>query len=571
MEIKYTDRTQLKEYFRKNKIPKETDFSEFIDASLNQREDGLVKMPGDPLSIEAVGEKTSVQRLMNFYRKLSDPAPTWSVNLNDQNAGGSLLPGLSIISQGKGRLFIDEASGRVGLATSEPQKQLHIENGELRVRASHNNLTSDLATFYAKDLTQGIGIGNNRIEAVGANPDQDIIIIPKGTGLIRLNNSVYFGEGIKQMIHLWKKNYGIGVQGGTLYNRSDKNFSWFIGGTHADGELDPGTGGRAAMVLKDGLLGIGADPQKKLHVENGELRVRAGHNTETADIGAFCSQDLTQGIGIGRNRIEAIGNNPNQDIFLVPKGSGGMIRLSGNVSATNSISFCMQMRQMINLWDSTYGLGIQGSTLYQRSAVNFSWHIGGTHADGELDPGPGGRAAMVLKNGLLGIGTQGPQRKLHVESGELRVRSSHDLPTADIGTFYANNLTQGIGIGFNSIEAIGSNPNQDIRINPKGNGVIWVGGRTPLTFTRYVLNQGTVDFNTTVNASEYTAAIVGFIAAGGDIDEGEADNRDVMRVRVYIKNNVWWVNASFKTQFVRERWTIDVMFAANALCSRQGY
>ncbi|NES86293.1 MAG: hypothetical protein F6K10_35740, partial [Moorea sp. SIO2B7] len=80
-------------------------------------------------------------------------------------------------------------NGNVGIAIDTPEKKLHVELGELRVRASHNQITADIGAFYAQNLTQGIGIGYNRIEAIGSNASQDIVIRPKGTGQVILDNS----------------------------------------------------------------------------------------------------------------------------------------------------------------------------------------------------------------------------------------------------------------------------------------------------------------------------------------------------------------------------------------------
>ena len=38
-----TSRTTLKTYFKKNAIPKESDFAELIDAAINQGDDGIAK------------------------------------------------------------------------------------------------------------------------------------------------------------------------------------------------------------------------------------------------------------------------------------------------------------------------------------------------------------------------------------------------------------------------------------------------------------------------------------------------------------------------------------------------
>jgi hypothetical protein len=77
------------------------------------------------------------------------------------------------------------------------------------------------------------------------------------TGNLTLANpaSVSFGNTTRQMLNLWGAAYGIGVQAGTLYFRSDGsfvdsgNFAWYRGGTHADAQFDPGQNGAALMTL----------------------------------------------------------------------------------------------------------------------------------------------------------------------------------------------------------------------------------------------------------------------------------------------------------------------------------
>ncbi len=59
---------------------------------------------------------------------------------------------------------------------------LTINPGLLKVQANHNDTTPNIAAFFAQNLTQGIGIGYNRIAAVGNNADQDILLVPKGNG-----------------------------------------------------------------------------------------------------------------------------------------------------------------------------------------------------------------------------------------------------------------------------------------------------------------------------------------------------------------------------------------------------
>lgn len=84
----------------------------------------------------------------------------------------------------------------------------------------------------------------------------------------------------------------------------------------------------------------------------------------------------------------------------------GASTLTGNVSigGAASESFGSQTRQMLNLWGTNYGIGVQNSTLYFRSASNFSWFVGGSHSNTAFDPGPGGVEAMRLTaNGALSV------------------------------------------------------------------------------------------------------------------------------------------------------------------------
>jgi hypothetical protein len=51
---------------------------------------------------------------------------------------------------------------------------------------------------------------------------------------------------------------------------------------------------------------------------------------------------------------------------------------------------------MLNLFSTTYALGVQTNTLYFRSARRFSWFRAGVHNNTENTPGTGGSVAMTL-------------------------------------------------------------------------------------------------------------------------------------------------------------------------------
>ena len=432
-----------------------------------------------------LGKQVTVA-LQDYKGSLVDLVIAYNEETSDPQAGG-----------GEATRFYERPY--VGPRDKAPNKAADaIVLAQLRIDAN-GTVTVDITARIAS----GLRLPDGRIQDHNAWPalrvDNGAVALTGDlsvTGHLRLGpaSTLAFANQTRQMINLWGLEYGIGIQNNTQYSRTYKNFAWYKGGSHHDDELNPG-GGAVQLVVNDGNVGIGiTPPTKRLHVEAGELRVRASHNNTTADIGAFLAQNLSQGIGIGYNRLEAIGSNANQDILIVPKGTGGVSMggalsvagtlsvtgastLTGNVGigASSALSFGNQTRQMINLWSTGYGIGVQNSTQYYRSDKNFAWYKGGSHHDVELNPG-GGAVQLVINDGNVGIGITPPTKRLHVEAGELRVRASHNNATADIGAFLAQNLSQGIGIGYNRLEAIGSNTSQDIVIIPKGSGKVQIAG-----------------------------------------------------------------------------------------------
>ncbi len=61
-------------------------------------------------------------------------------------------------------------------------------------------------------------------------------------------------------------------------------------------------------------------------------------------------------------------------------------------TAPGAINFGSVSRQMLNLWSTSFGIGIQNNTLYFRTYASgrFSFHRGGIHIDAIGDPGEGG-------------------------------------------------------------------------------------------------------------------------------------------------------------------------------------
>ena len=93
--------------------------------------------------------------------------------------------------------------------------------------------------------------------------------------------------------------------------------------------------------------------------------------------------------------------------------------ISGTKTFSGTIAMGSATRQMIHLWGTQYGIGVQSSTTYFRSDSRFSWHRGGSHSDSQNNPGTGGTVAMTLdgSSNLSVTGTIGASNFSGTHSG----------------------------------------------------------------------------------------------------------------------------------------------------------
>jgi len=168
-------RPDLKSYFIKNAIPTESNFADLIDSVFNQREDGLVKATGTPLSIEASGGDSSQKRAINFYWDFTDEKPNWILSLNPRAApadAATAKPGFSISDpDGNSRLFIDRATGNLGVSTVTPAAKLDIAGGAWNLATTEGDFRvgNDSVRFKIGVAVGGSGAGDVRLRAQGGN------------------------------------------------------------------------------------------------------------------------------------------------------------------------------------------------------------------------------------------------------------------------------------------------------------------------------------------------------------------------------------------------------------------
>jgi hypothetical protein len=148
--------------------------------------------------------------------------------------------------------------------------------------------------------------------------------------------------------------------------------------------------------------------------------------------------------------VDLLGSNLHVDTGNVWLDDGDVSLNNGNVGiAQGKQSFGFTTRQMIDLWGSIYGIGVQSYTLYNRAdlGAGFAWYQGGQHSDVAGDAGPGGTRLMYLdangrvmaRNGLWAQGLASNPNPLvvtGVSDGDVEFRVNNAGEVFADGTFH---------------------------------------------------------------------------------------------------------------------------------------
>jgi hypothetical protein len=204
-------------------------------------------------------------------------------------------------------------------------------------------------------------------------------------------NSILAGAYRSSIAGGWANSSGSAssvIVGGEQNTISSNSIFSFIGG----GDFNTVQGGSSNSVICGGLRNTAGGPYATVPggVDNGasgSYSFAAGRGAQASHQGAFVWAD---------SQSSFFGSSSN-DQFCV-RAQGG-VRLDNSTS----IYFGTQTRQMLNLYQSGYGIGVQNFTTYFRSSSDFCWFRGGVHSDAQSDPGFDGSRLMLLNSSGLTV------------------------------------------------------------------------------------------------------------------------------------------------------------------------
>ncbi len=158
----------------------------------------------------------------------------------------------------EGKLLFAPFGGNIGVGTLTPESRVTIlgsSTGDTLLRVENSTSSHAGVAIFGKSVggtgvfgfsTSGDGVVGVSTSGYAGSFGGKVDI--RGDASI-LEDALLFGSTARQMINLFDTTYGIGVQSGTQYFRTNGGFSWFRGGVHNNTANSPGSGGTRLMRL----------------------------------------------------------------------------------------------------------------------------------------------------------------------------------------------------------------------------------------------------------------------------------------------------------------------------------
>jgi hypothetical protein len=222
---------------------------------------------------------------------------------------------------------------------------------------------------------------------------------------------------------------------------------------------------------------------------------------------------------------------------------GCSLNVTGDAALSGNLNFGATRRQMLNLWTTEYGIGVQNSTTYFRSFENFAWHVGGVHSDTALDAGLDGTTAMAITSSGVGINS----------NASITGSTTHGTATTTAGSYT---------LGNGDVAASGKMLVGTLTAVPASAPTLYVGGAATITS------------NLTLSGTSSSFAVSGTASITGSTTHGTATttagsytlgNGDVAASGKMLVGTLTGVPASAPTLYVGGAATITNNVVAGAL------
>ncbi|MBD2681496.1 MULTISPECIES: hypothetical protein [Nostoc] len=532
-------RSELQGLFKTGTKPSQQDFADFIESTLNIKDDGIEKPSGadTPLKITAQGTD---EKLMDFY---AGETKTWSFN---QKSGDK--QGLNISNSGGSRLFIANSNGNVGLSIDQPTAKLHIQQtaneDALRIDDELNDTTAFLIN---KDGNVGIGTitPGAKLEINGN------LKLQQGIAVNKISNDVTLAGNSDLTIPTEKAIKTYADTKALLAGSANQDFQTKNLTVNSNLKLQQGV--TVNKISNDVTLAGNSDltipTEKAIKTYADTKALLAGSATQdfqTNNLTVNSNLKLQQGVTV--NKISNDGTLAGNSDLAIPTekaiktyadtkallaGSATQdfqtknLTVSGSLTVTNSLSLAGSTGSMVNIDLSGHvqlkEYSTQNLAFFQARDDSSNRDIGlriRTQKKGDSKPAIVD-AITISPDGNIGIGTTTTGAKLEV-NGSLKA-TSLQLTTKLISVKKYSN--------------IGDNTN----------------------------------FKTDYSTSRWICSIAGFNSGSGDINEGGVG--EIIKVYTYPNSDGWWyIRGDFYSHNKDENWTVwlmaisvDIAEAANSL------
>ncbi|MBK6725695.1 MAG: tail fiber domain-containing protein [Xanthomonadales bacterium] len=291
-------------------------------------------------------------------------------NVAGMDEGDLDLQSFAVVGGGKGNLAMGSQSTISGGWENQASGEFsYVGGGYQNIASGH---------------TSTIGGGDNN----SASADSGAVIGGGGENAASGSYSTVAGGGANMA------SGEFSAIGGGGYNTASGAYSTITGGAFncAGGNLSSANGYRAKVRpgSESGSAGQGCIGVATV----GTYGDRGAFVWADGQEASFVSTGPDQFLIRALNGVAINTNTPEANTALTVAGDAA-------VQAPAALSFGSLARQMINLYGTSYAIGVQSSTQYYRAGGSgyFAWFRGGVHSDTALDPGAGGTLLMTLGPG----------------------------------------------------------------------------------------------------------------------------------------------------------------------------